>query len=376
VTTGQILPAAFAALLLSSLAVAADSFVYVGTFTKAASRGIYGYRFDEKTGKLRPIGMVAKTSNPTFLRVHPDQRYLYAVNEDTAGKISAFLIDPRTGKLNQVNQVSAKGDGPCHLALDREGRWLAVANYASGSIAVFPLRKDGGLGEASAFVQHRGSSVNPQRQAGPHAHAVVFSPDNRFLLAADLGLDKILAYRFDAVNGTLTPADPPFTATAPGAGPRHLIFHPNGKVVYAINEMASTVTVYQYDATNAVLTELQAVPTPPPGYAGANTAAEIAINSRATMVYASDRGADALALLLIDPEHFTLSPLEYTPLLGRTPRHFALDPTGAFLIVANQDSDSLSVFKVHPRTGQIQPVGRNVTGVSQPTCVVFAEPGQ
>jgi 6-phosphogluconolactonase len=358
--------------VLSSALASADSLVYIGTNTKASSRGIYAFRFQSKSGKLQPLGLMALTSNPSFLAVHPDQRFLYAVNEDREGKASAFLIDPKSGKLTLINQASTKGAGPCHLQFDREGRYLAVANYAGGSVAVLPLRKDGGLGEATAFVQHNGSSVHPQRQAGPHAHAVVFSPDNRYLLVADLGLDQILSYRFDAVNGTLAPANPKFTATTPGAGPRHLEFHPNGKILYAINELSSTVTTYQYDAQSGSLKELQTVSALPPAFAGQNTAAEIAINPAATMVYASDRGLDALALFNIDPGHFTLSALEYTPLLGRTPRHFALDPAGAFLIVANQDSDTLTVFRVHPRTGQIQPVRASIKGISQPTCIVFA----
>jgi len=356
---------------LATVAAAADDLVYVGGFTRTTGRGIYAYRLEGKTGKLRPLGLAAAASNPTFLVVHPDQRFLYAANQDSEGKVSAFLIDPKSGKLTPVNQASSKGDGPCHLALDRSGRWLAVANYVSGSVAVLPLRKDGGLGEATALVQHSGSSLNPARQAGPHAHGVVFSPDNRFLLAADLGLDKILVYRFDAENGTLAPADPPFAEAAPGAGVKHLAFRPNGKVLYALNEMASTVTVYQYDAATGGMRELQTVSALPAGWTGAHTAGEITVNPAGTMVYASVRGADELALLQIDTERFTLSALEYTPLLGRTPRGFTLDPTGAYLIVANQDSDSLSVFKVHPRTGQIQPARRNVTGVAQPTCVVF-----
>jgi 6-phosphogluconolactonase len=337
------------------------------------SHGIYGYRFDTRTGKMRALGLEAEVSNPSFLIEHPDHRFLYAVSEDAVGMVNAYLIDPKSGNLALVNRVSSKGDGPCHLALDREGRWVAVANYGSGSVAVLPLRKDGGLGEAAAFVQHTGTGVNPQRQAGPHAHAVLFSPDNRYLLAADLGADRIFVYRFDAETGALRPAETPSVAVTPGSGVRHLVFHPNGKVLYAINELASTVTTYLWDAAAGRLAGIQTVSSLPPGYPGPNMAAEIAVNGAATMVYASNRGLDCLALLVIDPVRFTLSALEFTPLIGQTPRHFALDPTGAYMLVANQGSDSLTVYTVHPRTGQIRPVGHPVTGAAMPTVVVFVK---
>jgi 6-phosphogluconolactonase len=364
---------AAAALTCCAAANAAVSLVYVGGYTHTTSRGIYAYRFDSRNGKMKALGIEAEVSNPSFLIEHPDHRFLYAVSEDSPGMVSAYLIDPRTGKLALVNRVPSKGDGPCHLALDHGGRWLAVANYNSGSVAVLPLRKDGGMGEAAAFVQQSGTGVNPQRQAGPHAHAVVFSPDNRYLLAADLGADRIFVYRFDVETGALKPADTPAVALPPGSGVRHLVFHPNGKVLYAISELASTVTTFLWDAATGRLTEIQTVSTLPPAYTGPNTAAEIAVNGAATILYASNRGLDSLALLVINPVRFTLSALEYTPLVGQTPRHFALDPSGAYLLVANQGSDNLQVYTVHPHTGQIRPVGRPVTGVALPTVVVFVK---
>jgi 6-phosphogluconolactonase len=349
----------------------AEFLVYTGTYTHGVSHGIYGYRFDSRTGKLHALGLEAEVSNPSFLIEHPDHRFLYAVSEDTAGMVNAFLLNPKTGKLSLVNRVSSKGDGPCHLALDREGRWLAVANYGSASVAILPLRKDGGLGDAAAVVQQEGSGPNPQRQAGPHAHAVAFSPDNRYLLVADLGADKIFVYHFDVATGALRPAETPSVDCATGSGVRHLLFHPNGKVLYAINELASTVTVWNWDAAKAQLAELQTVPTLPPLFNGPSTAAELVMNAGASMLYASNRGLDCLALLVIDPVRFTLTPLEYTPLIGQTPRHFALDPTGAFMLVGNQGSDSLMVYTVHPRTGQIRPLGHPITGIGMPTAVVF-----
>jgi 6-phosphogluconolactonase len=361
------------ALVCCAASSGAEYLVYVGGYTRGASHGIYAYRFDTRAGKMRPLGLEAEVSDPSFLVEHPDHRFLYAVSEDAAGMVSAYLIDPKSGKLTLINRVSSKGNGPCYLALDRQGRWLAVTNYNSGSVAVLPLRKDGGLGEAAAFMQQTGTGLNRQRQAGAHAHAVVFSPDDRYLLAADLGADRIFVYRFDGETGALRPAETPSVAAAPGSGVRHLVFHPNGKVLYAVNELANTVTAYTWDAAAGRLAELQTVSALPPGYAGSTTAAEIAVNSAATMVYASNRGCDCLALLVIDPLRFTLSALEFTPLIGRTPRDFALDPAGTYMIVTNQDSDSLTVYTVHPRTGQIRPVGAPVTGVTTPTVVVFVK---
>jgi 6-phosphogluconolactonase len=363
-----------AALLSAAAASGAEYLVYAGTYTNGASRGIYGYRFDTRKAKLTPLGLVATISNPTFLVEHPDHRFLYAVSQDAGGTVSAFLIDPKSGKLALMNKASSKGDAPCHLALDRSGRWLAVANYGSGSVAVLPLRKDGGLGEPQAFVQHQGAAGNPQPKTEPHVHCVLFSPDNRFLLVADLGLDRIFVYRFDAERGSLTPAASPFTAAAPGAGVRHLAFHPNGRVLYAINEILPGVTGYRYDPADGELGEIQTVSTLPPSYSGPGAAAEIAVNAAGTVVYASNRGSDSMALLVVDPLRFTLSALEFTPLVGKTPRHFAFDPTGAYLAVANQDSHNIGVYTVHPHSGQLRPVGRPTPNIDRPACIVFVPP--
>ena len=353
---------------------AADSWMYAGTYTTGGSRGIYVYRFHPGSGKIAPAGVAAETSNPSFLLVHPNHKLLFAVNEDASrtemGGVSAFSINPKNGRLTLLNRVSSRGGAPCHLSLDRTAKWLAVANYASGGVAVLPVGADGKLGEASAFVQQQGRSVNPARQSGPHAHCVLFSPDNRFLLVADLGADKIFVYRFDSGHGSIVPNDPAFAAVRPGAGVRHLIFHPNGKVVYAINELASTVTAFRYDAARGALEELESVSTLPEHSEGASSAAEIAIDAEGRHVYVSNRGHDSLGLLAVDPVLFTLTAMEFPPAMGRTPRHFALDPEGANLVVASQDSGRLVVFKVHPRTGQIQP-RPGAVNVPHPVCVAF-----
>jgi len=351
-----------AALLFAAAAYAADDLVYAGTYTGGSSRGIYGYRFDPRSAKLKPLGLLAPVSNPTFLAAHPDNRFLYAVSQEAGGSVHAFLISPRTGKLSLVNKASSKGDAPCHLALDRSGRWIAVANYGSGSLAVLPLLKDGGVGEALAFVEHHGVS---------RVHGVLYSPDNRFLLAADLGLNRIYIYRFDADSGALVPAETPYIDAPAGAGVRHLAFHPSGRVLYAINETLPSVTGYFYHAETGGLSEIQTIPIVPEAYAGKDAGGEIAVNPAGALVYASNRGHDSMALLVVDPVKFTLSALELTPLIGRTPRHFALDPTGAYMLVGNQDSGSLSVYTVHPHTGQLRPVGRPTPNIDKPACVVF-----
>src|SRR6185369_16309160 len=261
------------------------------------------------TGKLTSLGVMAPSVNPSFLVQDSTHHFLYAVNEDNNGNqpgnaVSAYAMDAKTGKLTLLNQVSAKGVWPCHLALDKTGKWMAVANYGSGNMVILPVHPDGKLGEVAVQDKHEGTGPNKERQEGPHAHEVVFSPDNRFLLLADLGLDKIFVYRFDAAKGTIAPAEQPFGKVAPGAGVRHLTFHPNGKVVYAINEMGSTVTAFRYDAAKGAMTEFQTVATLPQGFKGASTTAEIAVNAKGTVLYGSNRGHDSIAIFSIDPEKF------------------------------------------------------------------------
>jgi 6-phosphogluconolactonase len=365
---------AFALFFWPALAGAAEFLVFTGTYTSGStSKGIYSYRFDTANGKLKTLGTAAETTNPSFLADDPKHRFLYAVNEGGQGgnAISSFAIDPKTGKLTFLNQVSSNGNSPCHLALDHTGRWLAVANYGSGTMALYPVRPDGRLGEAVSIEKHEGSSVNPARQKGPHAHQVVFSPDNRFLLLADLGLDKIFVYRFDAAKGSLTANDPAFAMVPPGAGVRHIAFHPNGRVVYAVNEMGSSVTAFHYDPVQGVLESFQTLSTLPESFKGRSSGAEIAVDRKGAVVYASNRGNDTIAVFNIDPVRFTLTAVDHAPVLGRTPRHFALDPTGEYLLVANQDSNDLALFKVQTSTGQLQPASRVVTDVAKPVCVLF-----
>src|SRR5262249_7995887 len=255
----------------ANAAASKEYFAYIGTYTGAKSKGIYVGRLDTTTGKLTSPELAAEIISPSFLAVHPNNRLLYAVNEvskfdgKNSGAVSAFAIDPKTGKLKLLNQVSSVGAGPCYLIVDRMGLSVLVANYGGGSVAALSIKPDGSLGEATAFIQHTGSSVNSQRQKEPHAHSINVSPDNHFAIAADLRLDKLLVYRFDPRKGTLTPNDPPFTAVAPGSGPRHFAFHPDGRHGYVINEILCTVTAFDYGAPRGELKELQTISTLPPG---------------------------------------------------------------------------------------------------------------
>jgi 6-phosphogluconolactonase len=358
-----------AALLATACFAQSDYLAFAGGY----GPGIYALRFHAASGRLTRIGLAIETASPSFLIVHPNGRFLYAVNEGGRNDdtLSAFAIDPKTAKLTAINRVSAHGSSPCDLALDKTGRFLAVANYASGNVAVFPVLPDGRLRDAVAIDQHHGSSVNPARQQGPHPYSVLFSPDNRFLLSADLGLDKIFVYRFDAATGAISSNGPAPVPVAPGSGPRHLAFHPNGQTLFVINEMASNVAVFHYDPATGALDPFQIASTLPDNFLGTNVAAELAVNPIGTILYASNRGNDTLALFTIDPQRFMIAPMERVSSLGKAPRSFAFDPTGQFLIVANQDSDNLVVFHVHPRTGELRPTGPVVTGVPKPACIVF-----
>jgi 6-phosphogluconolactonase len=357
----------------------AEWLMYVGTYTnqpKQPSKGIYAYRF-QASGKFTPIGAVAETSNPTFLVVDRGGKFLYAANEDStyegkpAGSISAFAVDAASGQLKLLNVVSSGGPGPCHVSMDQTGKWLFAANYAGGSLAVFPVHADGSLGAASTFIQHKGSSVDPARQTAPHAHSVYISPNNRFLLVGDLGLDHVMVYRFDAAKGTLTPNQPPFAAVAPGSGPRHLAFAKDGKFVYVLSEMAATVTVFRYDAGAGRLEQTQSISMLPADYKGLKSGAEIFVHPNGKFLYASNRGHDSIAVFRIDTGSGALTSAGQVSTQGKTPRNFAIDPTGAFLLAANQDSGSIVVFRIDQTTGALTPTG-DVLKVPAPVSLVFA----
>ena len=362
--------AAMVALDAAPPAATGQYLAYVGPYTRPnQSKGIYAYKFDSKSGKFTSIGLAVETSNPSFLALHPNNKFLYAVNENGQGTVSAFAIDASTGMLKALNQTSSKGSGPCHLVVDPSGKWLFVANYNSGSVAAIPVNADGSLGEAASFVQHSGSSVNKQRQSGPHAHETVLSPDGKILFVPDLGMDKIMAYRWDA-KGQLTPNDPPFTQIAPGSGPRHMAFHPNGRFAYVMTEMTASVIAFAYDSKNGAMTEMQTYPATPVDFAGVKSGAEVAVHPNGKFLYASNRNHNSIAIFTIDAKG-ALTPAGNVSVQGRTPRHFVIDPSGNFLVVENQDSGNIVIFKIDPATGGLTPTGDTLE-ISQPVSLVFA----
>ena len=356
---------------------AREFLIYFGTYTGAKSKGIYLSRFDGVTGNLGAAELAAETKSPSFLAVHPSLRFLYAVGEATtlegrhSGGVSAFALDRRSGKLAFLNQQPSGGVGPCHVEVDRSGGCLLVANYGSGSVASLPIRKHGTLGEPASTIQHVGSSVNPQRQAGPHAHCFNTDPRNRFALCCDLGLDQVLVYRLEAKRATLSANDPPFASAKPGAGPRHLAFRPDGKFVFVVNELASTLTSFAYDTRRGVLREVETVSTLPAGFAITNNScAEVQTHPGGKFVYASNRGHDSIAVFVADAKAGRLTLVQHAPTLGRTPRHFALDPSGQWLLAENQASDSVVVFQVDSVHGNLVPTGQQIE-VPSPVCAVF-----
>jgi 6-phosphogluconolactonase len=381
VLTGAALLCSSAKLAGSPVQTAQDYFVYAGTYPVGGSRGIYLYRFDEQSSHLTSLGLAAEIANPSFLATDPDHHYLYAVTDtdgdipgpnaaQVANTISSFKIDPATGSLKFLNRVSSGGKNPIHLIVDKMGTILFVANYDSGSVASFAIRPDGSIGAMTGFDQHHGSSVNRERQEGPHAHAVVVSPDNRFLYVPDLGLDRILIYRIDEAKHSFAPNNPAYVAVKGGLGPRHFAFAPGGKFAYAICEMGSNVVAFSYDRESGALTPIQTISTLPAGFHGENGSAEIESDKSGRFLYASNRGQDAITVFQIDKGTGKLTTVQNISTGGKTPRNFAIDPTGRYLLAANQDSNSIALFKIDTATGRLTSTSETA-GIGAPVCLVF-----
>lgn len=352
--------------------------VYLGTYTGEKSKGIYVSRLELASGALSSPELAAEIKSPSFLAIHPSRDFLYAVSEvNTAdgqptGSVHAFRVDRQSGVLTPVNHQSSMGAGPAHLVVDKAGRNVLVANYGGGSVAVLPIDGSGALKPASASVQHTGSSVNPSRQKGPHAHSINVDPANRFAYVADLGLDKVMIYRFDPAAGSLVANEPAFAAVRPGAGPRHFAFHPGGRFAYVINEMECTVTAFSCDAKTGALTELQTVSTLPAGQAVAQgySTAEIQVHPSGRFVYGSNRGHDSLVVYSVDAGSGRLTHVQHQPTEGSTPRGFGIDPTGAHLLAGNQRSDTLVGFRIDAASGRLTPTGQKLA-LGSPVCVKF-----
>ncbi|PTY03256.1 6-phosphogluconolactonase [Opitutaceae bacterium EW11] len=352
--------------------------VYVGTFPSPQSKGIYSFQFDPATGKASPKAAVLRVEadRPGYLALHPNGRILYSLSASSeyqgkpSGSLTAYSIRP-DGSLEPLGTQATGGAGPCYLDIDPTGRCALVAAYNGGNISALPIAPDGRLGEVASFIQHTGSSVNPERQTHAYAHWIEADPTNHRALVCDLGLDKVLVYRLDVATAKLTANEPPSASVAPGSGPRHLAFHPSGKWAYVINEMGNTVDAFDYDSKTGALHPLQTVSTLPEGFEGANTGAEIAVHPNGHYVYASNRGDNSVVVFRIDPASGKLAFLQRQSTGGKTPRFFALDPTGHWLLVANQDSQSIVVLHLDPETGKLSPTNQRVE-VGAPTCLVFA----
>ena len=348
--------------------------VYVGTYTTGKSEGIYLYRMSLSSGELKHVTTTRGVVNPSFLTLDPERRYLYAVNEvtDFAGKpggaVSAFAINRKTGKLQFLNQQPSLGGAPCYVTVDRTDRFLLVANYGGGNVSVFSIERDGKLGGVTDVDQHQGSSVDPDRQTGPHAHSIVLDQTNRYAYSCDLGTDKIMIYGFDSKKGKLTANKQPWVQVKPGAGPRHFTFHPSGKYGYVMNELDATVTAFTCDSSRGTLKETQTVHTLPEGFSGMNTTADIHVSPFGRFLYGSNRGHNSIVVFEIEERTGKLRFIQHAATEGRTPRNFAIDPTGTFLLAANQDSDTIVTFRLDKATGRLKLTG-HVTEVPSPVCL-------
>jgi 6-phosphogluconolactonase len=360
---------------------AGELLVYFGTYTNGPlSKGIYSSRLNLATGQLSAAQLAVESENPSFLAVHPTGNFLYSVNEvgkfegQNSGSVSAYAIDRQAGTLKLLNRQPSAGSGPAHVTIDSAGRNVLVANYGGGSVAVLPVAANGSLQRPSSTMQHSGSSVNPNRQKGPHAHSINLDAPNRFAYAADLGIDKIMVYRFDAANGTLTPNNPPSASVEPGSGPRHFAIHPEGRYAYVINEMPLTITAFSRDPDTGSLTALQTISTLQPGttpQAGYSTA-EIQVHPSGRFVYGSNRGHNSISMFLLDPQTGRLTFSQIISTDGRTPRNFGIDPSGTYLLAANQNSDTVTVFRINEKNGRLLQVGTPVP-VPAPVCVKFVK---
>ena len=344
--------------------------LYIGTYTSRTSEGIYVYQFNTKTGDFMPTSIAKGISNPSFLSISSDNRFLYSLGGKKGDTVRAFAIEKQSHHLTFLNEQPLGGFfGSAHLAIDKTGKWLIVGNYLAGSINVLPVKSDGSLGEVTQTIQHEGKSVHPERQTKPYVHSINIAPNNKDIFVADLGTDKIMAYTLNTQTGQLTPSNPAFVTTQSGSGPRHFTFHPNGKFAYVINEIDATVTGFNYK--NGALETIQTVNNLPEDYKRRKWAADIHISPDGKFLYASNRAEhESLSIFKIDKKTGKLTLIGHQPVNGETPRNFAIDPTGNFILVANQDSDNITIFKRDKKTGKLTSTGKEIK-VSMPVCLKF-----
>lgn len=366
--------------------MSSKTLIYVGTYTEAIrfgtgelfqgkGEGIHVFEVDLESGALAEAGVIRGVKNPSYLCFDQSGEHLYAVNElkshegGDGGTVSAFFVSE--GGLTLLNRLPTRGTDPCHVAMDNDGRYVTVANFMSGSVSVYPVQSDGSLAAASDFVQHSGSSVNPARQSGPHAHSCVFDAANSFVFVPDLGQDRVVAYRFDPSRGKIEEAGEAGATLKPGAGPRHIVFSSDNAFAYIVNELDSTITICSYDPGSGRLSVTESVETLPGGFSGESSCAEISLHPNGRFLYASNRGHDSIVIFARDQSNGRLNLLGHMSAGGQIPRNFAIDPTGVLMLVANQASDNIVPYRIDPETGMLEPTGR-VTQVGTPVCVKFA----
>ncbi len=346
----------------------------VGTYTTGKSQGIYVYHFNAATGKVSYLNKITGINNPSYLTISASQKFVYSVNEvgnDRAGSVSSFTFEPVSGTLKLINKVPSNGAGPCYISVDKANKNAFIANYTGGSLTVVPVKNDGSLGNPSQTIQDEGSGPNKERQEKPHVHTAVLSPDEKFLLYTDLGTDKLNICNYNPkAEKPLTPASTPYVSVVGGNGPRHIAFHPNGKFMYLIQEMGATVTAYDYN--NGKLKELQSQTLVADGFAGKLGAADIHVSPDGKYLYTTNRGdANELEVFAINAQTGKLAFVERTSTLGKTPRNFIIDPTGNFLLVANQNTDDVYVFRINKNTGKLTYTDNKIE-VGNPSCLKFA----
>lgn len=349
---------------------------YIGSYVDTPDGGITICRFFPGSGEIHMVDVCKGIANPSFMISGSRRQYLYIVNETgdfggkSSGSVSAFRRDAKTGKLAFLNVQASLGAHPCHLTIDRTGRFILVANYSGGNVAVLPVGPDGKLAGAVEMVQHSGHGPNAGRQESAHAHSVNLSPDNRFAFVCDLGIDKIMIYRFDEKTGKLSPSSHPFFQTAPGAGPRHFTFAADGKQAFVVNELNSTLTSLKFDPDTGILSELETLSTLPDGFSAENTCADVHVHPNNRFVYASNRGHDSIAVFSIDKVTGKLEFIQHQSVSGKTPRNFSIHPSGRFLLAANQNSNSINTFSLDPETGKLNQTGKSIQ-IDKPVCILF-----
>lgn len=344
-----------------------EKFLLIGTYTSDSSDGIYVYKFNTVTGENSRVSSV-KTSNPSYLAVSPDNKYVYAVNEDAPGSVTSFVFNKPNNRLLQKNVQPSQGKHPCYITIDKTGKWVIVGNYSSGTLAVYPVNKDGSLGAPTDSVQHEGSSVNTARQESAHVHSTVLNKNNKTLYVPDLGMDKVMLYNLDTKKGKLKPFSNPFVITEAGAGPRHLDIHPNGKFAYLMEELSGSISVYKIEK-DGYLSLLQNISGLPRDFNGDIGSADIHVSPDGKFLYCSNRGeSNTIGILSIDQSTGELTWVDAQSTLGKTPRNFSIDPSGNFLLVANQNSDDIVIFKRDKETGLLTDTGKRIK-VSKPVCL-------